>query len=141
MKMKRKMILAMALFFAVGWTFFPQAVQADMESRLINDLNLKATPLDMASSADGQWIFILTPGEILVYSLQEKKITDQIRIGKDFDRLISLPGANTLTIASKSKKVLQILALEMVYKVDVTGSPFKGPQDAPVTIAVFSDYQ
>ncbi len=29
----------------------------------------------------------------------------------------------------------------VVHKIDVTGLPFKGPPDAPVTVAVFSDYQ
>ena len=28
-----------------------------------------------------------------------------------------------------------------VHKIDVTGLPFKGPPDAPVTVTVFSDYQ
>jgi hypothetical protein len=28
-----------------------------------------------------------------------------------------------------------------VHKIDVTGLPFKGSPDAPVTVAVFSDYQ
>jgi hypothetical protein len=139
--MKIKMILVLAFFFAFGWTFFPKTGQADMEGRVINNLNLKATPLDVAPSVDGQWLYILTPGEILIYSFQEGKITDQIAVGKSFDHLISLPRTNSLTITSRTKKVLQILSLEMVYKVDVTGSPFKGPQDAPVTIVIFTDYQ
>jgi len=29
----------------------------------------------------------------------------------------------------------------VIHKIDVTGLPFKGPTDAPVTVAVFSDYQ
>lgn len=139
--MRTRMILALILFLAAGWTFLPKTVQADMEWRVVNDLNLKATPLDVAPSADGQWLFILTPGEILVYSFQEGKITDHIVVSKDFDRLASLPSANTLTITSTTKKVVQIIVLEAAYKIDVTGSPFKGPQDAPVTIAVFTDYQ
>ena len=139
--MRTRIILALALFLAAGGTFLPKMVQADMEWRVINDLNLKATPLDVAPSADGQWLFILTPGEILVYSFPEGKITDHIGVSKDFDRLASLPSANTLTITSTTKKIVQIVVLEAVHKIDVTGSPFKGPQDAPVTIAVFTDYQ
>ena len=31
--------------------------------------------------------------------------------------------------------------LEKVYKIDVTGAPYKGPRGAAVTIVEFSDYQ
>jgi hypothetical protein len=124
-----------------GWTFFPQIVQADLEWRIIKDLDLKTTPLDVAPSADGKWLLILTPGEILVYSFPEGKITDRIPVDKDFDKIASLPRADMFTIASSTKKTLQIIVFEAVYKIDVTGLPFKGPQDASVTVVVFDDYQ
>jgi hypothetical protein len=140
--MKKKMIiLVLAFFFSAGWIPFPQIVQADLEWRIIKDLDLKTTPLDVAPSADGKWLFILTPGEILVYSFPEGKITDRIPVDKDFDRIASLPRADMFTIASSTKKALQIIVFEAVYKIDVTGLPFKGPQDASVTIVVFDDYQ
>jgi len=139
--MKKKiMVLVLASFFAAGWTF-PQSVQAALEWRIIQDLDLKTTPLDIASSADGLWLFILTPGEILVYSAQEGKITERIPVGPGFDRITSFPRGNVLTITSSTQKALQIIYLETVYKIDVMGLPFKGPQDARVTIAVFTDYQ
>ncbi len=137
----KKLMFLLAFLFLAGWTFFPNLVQADMEWRFLKGLNLQATPLDVAPSADGQWVFILTPGEILVYSLQEGKITEQISVDKAFDRIASLPRANALTLTSSTKKELQIILLEVVHKIDVTGSPFKGPENAPVTIAVFTDYQ
>jgi hypothetical protein len=45
------------------------------------------------------------------------------------------------TVASSTKKTLQMILFEAVYKIDVTGLPFKGPQGASVTIVVFDDYQ
>ncbi len=33
------------------------------------------------------------------------------------------------------------LFVTVVHEIDVTGLPFKGSPDAPVTVAVFSDYQ
>jgi len=139
--MKKKiMVLVLVSFFAAAWTF-PQIVQAELEWRIIQGLDLKTTPLDITSSADGLWLFILTPGEILVYSAQEGKITQQIPVDPAFDRITSFPRGNVLTIASSTKKVLQIIYLETVYKIDVMGLPFKGPQDALVTLAVFTDYQ
>jgi len=140
--MKRTTILsAMAFLFVAGWTFFPQIVWADLEWRIIKDLDLKATPLDVAPSADGQRLFILTPGEILIYSAQEGKVIDRIPVDKEFDRIASLPRADMLTITSSTKKALQIILIEVVHKIDMTGLPFKGPGDAAVTVAVFTDYQ
>lgn len=138
--MKRTMLL-LAFLFVAGWTFFPQTVQADLEWKVIKNLDLKTAPLDVTPSADGKWLFILTPGEILVYSFLEEKISDRIPVDKDFDRIASLPRANMVTISSSAKKALQIILLEAVYKIDVTGLPFKGPSDAAVTVIVFDDYQ
>ncbi len=137
----RKTMILLAFFFVTALTLLPQVVQAELDWSIIKDLDLKNTPLDIASSADGQWLFILTPGEILVYSTQEGKITDRIPVDKDFDRMTSLPRADMLTITSSTKKALQIITLEAVYKIDVTGLPFKGSPDASVTVAVFTDYQ
>jgi hypothetical protein len=140
--MKRTMIFSIMVFlYVAGWVFFPRVVQANLEWKVIKDLDLKTTPLDVAPSADGKWLFILTPGEILVYSFPEGKITDRIPVDKDFDRIASLPRPDMITIASSAKKTLQILLLEAVYKIDVTGLPFKGPSDAAVTVVVFDDYQ
>ena len=138
--MKKTMIL-LGLLFVASWAFFPQIVQADLEWKVVKDLDLKTTPLDVTSSADGKWLFILTPGEILVYSFLEGKITDQIPVDRDFDRIASLPRPDMVTISSSAKKTLKIIHLQAVYKIDVTGLPFKGPQDASVTVVVFDDYQ
>ena len=141
MMKKTIIIFVLAFFFSAGWIPFPQIVQADLEWRIIKDLDLKTTPLDVAPSADGKWLFVLTPGEILVYSFPEGKITNRIPVDKDFDRIASSPRADTLTITSSTKKALQMILLEAVYKIDVASLPFKGPQDASVTIIVFDDYQ
>jgi hypothetical protein len=131
----------LAFLFGACWLLLPQTVGADMEWRIIKDLDLKATPLDVSPSPDGKWLFVLTPGEILVYSFTEGKIADRIPVDKEFDKIASLPRADMLTITSSTKKTLQIILFEAIYKIDIAGLPFKGPQDASVTIVVFDDYQ
>lgn len=140
--MKKMSICAvLVFFFTASWIAIPQHTQAALEWSKIRDLNLNTSPLDISPSADGQWLFILTPGEILIYSISEEKITDRIPVDKDFDRITASPRANTLTITSSTKKTLQIILLEYIQEIDITGLPFKGPEDAPVTVAVFTDYQ
>jgi hypothetical protein len=82
-------LLILAFLWAAIWTLFPQIAQANLEWRILKDLDLKTTPRDVAPSADGQRLFILTAGEILVYSFPEDKISDRIPVDKDFDRIPS----------------------------------------------------
>jgi len=114
---------------------------ATTELKVLRSLDLKATPLDVASSPDGQRLFILIPGEILIYSMVEGRIVDRVSVDKGFDRIASLPGPDALTISSSTNKSLQVILLESIYQIDVSGLPFKGPPNAPVTVAVFDDYQ
>jgi hypothetical protein len=119
----------------------PPIFPADFEWTVTKELKLEASPLDVAPSADGQWIFILAPGEILVYSVKEDKVVKHIPLDKAFDRVIHSARDNTLILSSQTGQALEIIQLEPVYRIDVSDLPFKGPERAPVTIVVFSEYQ
>ena len=51
------------------------------------------------------------------------------------------PGGETLILRSGKNKTVELVTLDFIQKINITGSPFKGPQDAPVVIAVFDDFQ
>jgi hypothetical protein len=114
---------------------------ADVESKIIKEFDLKTEPLDIFQSPDAQLLFILIRGEVLIYSIGQQRITDQILVDKEFDRIAYSPQTKILTLTSSTNKKLQILSLEFIQKFEVSGLPFKGPEDAPVTLVVFSDYQ
>ena len=141
MAKKKVTMLFVALVFVASCALFPQSPEAATEWLVLKTIDLKAAPLDVAPSLDGQWIFILTRGELHTYSVPEGKITDQIPVDKEFDRIASFPQPNALTISSSTKKTVQMVMLQPVYRIDVTNAPFNGPQDAPVTLVVFDDYQ
>ncbi|HME41993.1 MAG TPA: hypothetical protein VKF36_02810 [Syntrophorhabdales bacterium] len=138
---KKMVTFVLPIVAMVAWALFPNVVRADVEWKVLKSLDLKAAPLDVAPSMDGQRLFVLTAGEILVYSIPEGKITDHIPVDKEFDRIVAVPRGDTLSVSSSKKKMLQVIMLESIYKIDVSGLPFKGPKDAPVTIAVYDDYQ
>jgi hypothetical protein len=119
----------------------PQVFAADLELTERKQLKLDVPPLDTATSADGQWLFILTPGEIIVYSAFEDKISKGIPIDKGFDRLTYSAKTNSLILSSRSEKAVKIIQLELIHQFDISGLPLKGPENAPVTVAVFGDYQ
>jgi len=47
----------------------------------------------------------------------------------------------SIGVPSRSQKMLRVIQLETIHQFDLSGLPFKGREEAPVTIAVFSDYQ
>ena len=134
-------ILGISLLIIVCWISAPQPAHSAMDWTIVRQINLDAEPLDIAASADGRLIFVLVPGEILVYSISEDNVTNRIPIDKAFDRLTHSARTNVLILTSSSAKTLKIIQLEAIHNIALSGLPFKGPADAPVTIAVFSDYQ
>ena len=139
---KRKLlIVGVFLSLMTGWISVPQVFAADLELTEKKQLKLDVSPLDIATSADGRWLFILTAGEIIVYSAFEDKISKGIPVDKAFDRLTYSAKTNSLILSSRSEKTIKIIQLELIHNFDPSGLPFKGPENAPVTVAVFGDYQ
>ena len=95
----------------------------------------------MAISRSGNWIFILTDqGEILVYS-SNGTLDSKIKIGNHVDQIKAGPLDELLILKSRKDKTVQILTLDFIKTINIKGSPFKGSADAPVAIAVFSEFQ
>lgn len=140
--MKRKFLtLAILLALAVGSFCANRLLAAGLDWQVINQIKLEEAPLDVATSTDGRWIFVLTQGEVLVYSTLEEKVVNRIPVDKIFDMLTHSEKDNALVLGSHSGKTLKIIQLEVIHTIDISGLPFKGPEHAPVTIAVFGDYQ
>ena len=99
------------------------------------------TPLDVAVSVNGRWVFVLTQqGSILIYS-GDGKLEDEVSVGKHIDGIEVGPEEDILLLSSRKNKTVQILLLAFIQNFDISNSPFKGRVDAPVEIAVFSDFQ
>lgn len=116
------------------------AANASVEWSLKRELSLDASPLDMAASPDGRLAYVLVPGKILVYSLSENKIIDFMPVDRSMDRL-ALGKDNSFIVSSSIAKSLKVYKAEVRHQIDISGLPFKGPELAPVVIAVYSDYQ
>jgi hypothetical protein len=123
---------------AVG--LFASLADASIELSLKRELNLEASPLDVAGSPDGRLVYLLVPGKILVYSVSENKVIDFMPVNTSADKL-SIGKDNSFIVTSNTEKTLKIYQAETRHKIDVSGLPFRGPEHAPVVIAVYSDYQ
>jgi protein-disulfide isomerase len=114
--------------------------QSDWDVRRSFDLQ-DATPLDVELSARGKWVFVLTDkGEILVYA-SGGKLKDRILVGEFIDGIEPGPVDDVLLISSRQKKTLEVITVDLVQYINISGSPFKGPADAPVAVVVYTDFQ
>jgi DNA-binding beta-propeller fold protein YncE len=129
-------LLMMVIFFAAFYT----QVFATVESNVIQTLNLDSPPLDVAISPDGQKLYILTDNaKILIYS-PKGKLTDTIEVDKDIDGIRVSRTDDVLFLSSQKSKQVQIVLLDFIQIIDISGSPYKGPENAPVVITAFNDF-
>ena len=97
--------------------------------------------LDLAVSGDGQWTFILTEkGEVAIYS-SAGELLQTIKVGSGFNRIVYDQAGNRLLLGGSGRQEMRVITLAMRYGIDDSGSPIKGAVDAPVTVAVYNDFQ
>jgi len=119
----------------------PFQADAKVEWRIENTLNTGQPPLDVAVSPKGEWIFVLTAdGSIIIYG-SSGKLEDTINVGPHIDQIRVDPGGEKLFATSRQNQTVEVIALDFIRKINVTGSPSKGRMDAPVIVTVFSDFQ
>lgn len=131
-----KFFFSMLFIFAAASICF-----ATVEWQIIQTLNIDASPLDMAVSPDGRSIYVLTEdGNIHIYSA-DGTLKDKIHIGSRVNHIKIGPKGERLFVSSRQNKTLKVITLDYIYDINISGSPYKGAKDAPVIIAVFSDFQ
>ena len=137
--MKTRLVVFL-LISLILLTFCPQS-SALVDWDVKKTLKIEKTPADVAVSLNGRWVFVLTAqGSILIYS-GDGRLEDEITVGKHVDGIEVGPEQDILLLTSRKNKTVEILVLDFIQNIDVSNSLFKGPADAAVTIAVFSDFQ
>jgi hypothetical protein len=137
--MKHKILIFLAVFLTT--VVFSVESFARFEWDVQQKLKMDTPPVDVAVSTDGKWIFVLNDsGNILIYS-SNGVLEDKISVGSHVDQIRVGPKDNLLLLSSRKNKTVELLAIDFIHKINISGSPFKGSADAPVVIAVFSDFQ
>lgn len=117
------------------------AQPVDIDLTLLRQIKLGAEPLDVTVSGDGKLFFVLTPGEVAVYSGLTDQPFKRIPVDKNVDRLSYANTLNALILTNTKASTVTALEIDPIQEISIEGSPFKGPENAPVTLAVFDDYQ
>jgi hypothetical protein len=114
---------------------------AEVEWEIQETLKLDSAPLDVAVSVDGKWLFVLTDkGSIVIFSSDGRE-QDKIDVGDHVDTIEAGPREDILFLKSRKHKTVEVVTLDFIQDINVFGSPYKGPADAPVVIAVFTDFE
>ena len=141
MQLKRFNILVPLAIVIALYSISSLSASDAVEWNILKTLKFEAAPIDVAVSADGRRIFVLTDqGKIIVYSANAEEEAS-IDVGAQVDKIQVGPGGDIIFLNSRTNKTVQIFAVDFIQNINVSDSPFKGPADAPIVIAVFDDFQ
>ena len=132
------------VFLSAMICLFPGLASAqpvDIDWTPVGQIKLESPPLDVESAADGELIFVLMPGRVVVYDKSANRQLNRIPVDQSYNRLTYSTESETLILTSSITNELKIIHIDQVYEISREGSPFSGPENAPVTIAVFDDYE
>jgi len=102
---------------------------------------IDAKPIDLVHSLDNKKVFILADdGNIHVFSAEGAKL-GRIPIDKGVTAIDIEPRGNLVYLINGEDNTFTSLTVSFTTTIDVTGSPFLGNENAPVVLAVFSDFQ
>lgn len=102
---------------------------------------LDAKPLDMVHTLDNQKVYILgDDNKVHIFSAQGQKL-GSIPVDKGTTAIDIAPRGEMLYLINTQENTFTSLTISFVTPIDITGSPFLGDEDAPVVLAVFSDFQ
>lgn len=119
--------------------------QAEIDSEISNTFKAAGAPLDMASSVNGKYVYVLSKGSVGIYT-NDGKLEDSIVVDSSFNRISAagLDLANLedkIFLSSESTGNIQEISYSFIASIDTANSPFLGLPNAPVSIVVFSDFQ
>ncbi|MDK9708351.1 MAG: hypothetical protein OEL83_15010 [Desulforhopalus sp.] len=105
------------------------------------ELKLPEKAKDFAYSLDGKYAFVLAESnKVLVYD-QKGELQGRIPVDAGVSDIAIAPLGRLLYLLDSEKNILSALAVDFILDINTAGSPFKGAADAPVAIAVFSDFE
>jgi DNA-binding beta-propeller fold protein YncE len=114
---------------------------AAIEWDLLKSLETDSRPLDVAVSADGKLVFVLTEkGTVFIFGA-DGTLIDRIAVGPRAERIAADPEGERLYVTQRQTRRVDVIQIDTLREIKLAGAPFKGPEKAPVVVAVFSDFQ
>ena len=117
------------------------SVCAEMRIELSARQTLGKTPLDIAQSVSDGRLFVLLEGGTVQILSAEGQLLERFQADENTTSLEVSPDGQRLYLGNAKSNELQFIDISMVYVLPVNNSATKGPENAPVTITVFDDFE
>ncbi len=133
----KNILVTLSLFM---W-LMPMTSRSEVDWQITGAIQLEETPIAIVRAQSSGSTFILTDGaKVLIYSA-EGELQGTIPVDPSVTGIdISAKGEQLYLINSK-RKTLKTVDVSYVVDFSISGSPFLGPADAGIIVAVFSDFQ
>jgi DNA-binding beta-propeller fold protein YncE len=132
----------MALASQYALAAVPQQGQDQkLEWEVVRKFDIGSKPVDIAHSLDGKYAFVLTEHHVIAVFDQTGVPQGSIPVEKGVNAIALDPMGQYLHLTDSSSNTFYTLALDFVAQINSANAPTKGDINAPVTVAVFSDFQ
>jgi len=108
---------------------------------ILEEIAIDAKPIDVAVSADGYWIYVLTAdARVQVYSAQGQ-LKGWAPVATGAREITCGPEDEVIFVSNDERQTVQIVRISLVHDFPIAHSPVKGPANAPVTLTLFTDFE
>lgn len=112
-----------------------------IEWNLMQNWPIAGKTLDMAHSLDGKFVYILSDKQTVQVFNNEGQLQGSIPVEDGVSSIDVSPQGDTLYLVNNKTQSFSSMAVSFTVEVDITGSPVRGPVDAPIAIALFTDFE
>ena len=97
--------------------------------------------LGMVHSLDGKVVYILNDKQMVQVFNSQGQLQGSIPVEEGVSAIDIAPQGEKLYLINNKKQTFSSIEVSFVIDIDTSGSPFKGPANAPVTISLFTDFE
>jgi protein-disulfide isomerase len=138
------MIKSLAILAALTFTWamiLVTGARAAVDWEITHTWQTNETPISMTQTEDGHYTFLLTASHQVLIMDADGRQEAMIPVDASVTTIEVSASGDQLFLLEPDRKQLQIISLTYPKEINITGSPFLGMPNAPVTIVVFSDFQ
>jgi thiol-disulfide isomerase/thioredoxin len=136
--MKAKWLFVFVLLLG---TLLWQPCRAEVDLEILRNFAVDAAPLDVAVSADGRWIYVLTGDARLHIYSPAGELKGTVAVPPGSQCVATGPGNDVLFVANSENRTVQTVRVNLQHEFTSAQSPTRGPADAPVTLTLFTDFE
>ena len=107
----------------------------------VKSWQLPFKPLDMVHSLDGKLVFVLTEQSTVLVYKTNGTLTGTIPVEKGVTAIDTDAKGELLYLTNSTNNTFTTVSVDFIVNIDTSSAPFRGKADAPITVAVFSDFE